>query len=66
MLLSLDLWYAHEQIKKLGGRPELSAVDRSLYPYGFSCGEEAGIVRRLRTQQPVGSAAEDFGQRARS
>ena len=51
VLLSLDLWYAHDQIDKFGGKPELHAVERSLYPFGFSLREEAGIVRRLRGQQ---------------
>jgi len=51
VLLSLDLWYAHEQINKFGGKPELAANERSLYPYSFSAAEEAGIVRRLREHE---------------
>ena len=53
VLLSLDLWYAHSQIEKFGGKPELHAVERSLYPFGFSVSEEAGIVGRLRRQQRI-------------
>jgi hypothetical protein len=48
VLLSLDLLHAHHQIGKFGGRPELSAKERSLYPYSFSVREEAGTVGRLR------------------
>jgi hypothetical protein len=48
VLMSLDLWYAHEQIRQKGGRPGLTQLDRSLYPLGFSQLEEAGIVDRLR------------------
>jgi hypothetical protein len=51
VLLSLDLWHAQQQICRFGGRPELSAVEKSLYPYAFSVPEEAGIVGRLRSQQ---------------
>jgi len=47
-LLHLDLRHAEQQIEKLGGRPELSAQGRSLYPLFFSAENEAGIERRLR------------------
>jgi hypothetical protein len=50
VLMSLDLWYAQEQVGKFGGKPELSATERTLYPFGFSANEEAGIVGRLRRQ----------------
>lgn len=52
VLMSLDLWYAHEQIRKFGGRPELARDERSLYPLGFSQAEEAGIVARMRRAWP--------------
>jgi len=48
VMLVLDLSYAHEQIARFGGRAELAVDERSLYPYFFSVGEEAGIVGRLR------------------
>jgi hypothetical protein len=48
VLLSLDFAHAHEQIARFGGKPHLAANERSLYPYFFSVGEEAGIVARLR------------------
>jgi hypothetical protein len=51
VLMALDLWHAQEQVRKFGGRPELAAEERSLYPLGFSSGEEAGILRRLQMQQ---------------
>jgi hypothetical protein len=46
-LLHLDLRHAEEQIEKLGGRPELAAEVRSLYPFFFAAHEEADIERRL-------------------
>jgi hypothetical protein len=51
VLLSLDLWHAHDQVSKYGGKPELAAAQRSLYPFGFSADEERGILERLRRQQ---------------
>ncbi len=48
VLMALDLWQAHEQIRQLGGRPELMETERSLYPLGFSPIEELGIAARLR------------------
>jgi hypothetical protein len=48
VLMALDFAHAHAQIARFGGRPHLSADERSLYPYFFSVGEEAGIVSRLR------------------
>jgi len=50
VLLSLDFKHAHEQINKFGGRPELAADERSLYPYFFSVPEEAGIFSRLQAR----------------
>ena len=47
-LLHLDLSHAEAEIAKFGGRPELGAQVRSLYPFFFSSQEEAGIERRLR------------------
>jgi len=49
VLLSLDLSYAHDQISKFGGRPDLAATERSAYPYFFSVAEEAGIVGKVRS-----------------
>ena len=48
VLMSLDFRHAHEQINRLGGKPELADMNRSLYPLFFSVPEEAGIVGRLR------------------
>jgi hypothetical protein len=47
-LLHLDLRHAEAEIAKLGGKPELSAQGRSLYPFFFSAENEAGIEQRLR------------------
>ncbi len=48
VLLSLELSHARDQIAKFGGRPDLSATERSLYPHFFSPAEEVGIVNRLK------------------
>lgn len=48
VLMALDLWQAHAQIRQLGGKPDLLETERSLYPLGFSPAEEAGIAARLR------------------
>ena len=48
-LLHLDLRHAEEQLEKFGGRPELAAQARSLYPFCFGAREEAEIERRLST-----------------
>jgi hypothetical protein len=48
VLLSLDLNYARKQIDIYGGRPHLSATERSAYPYFFSVTDESGIVGRLQ------------------
>jgi hypothetical protein len=47
VLLSLDLGYAEEQIHLFGGNPEMSATERSAYPFFFSVKDEAGIVGRM-------------------
>lgn len=48
VLLRLDLAFAEQEIAVMGGRPDLAATKRSLYPYFFSAREETGIVHRLR------------------
>ena len=52
VLLCLNFAHAHDQIDRFGGKPELSLVERSLYPYFFSVPEEASIVSRLKQTQP--------------
>lgn len=47
VLMSLDFLHTEQQIGKFGGRPELAATERSLYPYSFSVEEEAAIVARM-------------------
>ena len=46
--MSLELSHAHREIEKFGGRPDLAAAEKSLYPYFFSPAEEAGIVNRIK------------------
>lgn len=50
VLLTVDFAYIMEQIGKFGGNPEMSADERSLYPFAFSLSEEAGIIERLRSR----------------
>jgi len=49
VLLKLDLLFAEKQIDEMGGRLDLAATRRSLYPYFFAAKEESGIERRLRS-----------------
>jgi hypothetical protein len=51
VLMALDFAHAHDQIDRFGGMPQYSLLERSLYPYFFSVGEEAGIVGRLRAAE---------------
>jgi hypothetical protein len=37
-------------VARYAGKPELADRTRTLYPYGFSPAEEAGILNRLRLQ----------------
>lgn len=48
VLLHLPLDHAEEQIRKLGGRPDLVGEEKSLYPYFFNHRDIAGITRRLQ------------------
>jgi hypothetical protein len=66
VLLALDLWHAHEQIIRFGGNPDLSAIEKSLYPFGFSPSEEVGIVGRLRSRPSSASQTGPFGERMSS
>ena len=47
VLLRLDLGYAEDQIRKLGGSSNHPGSAKSLYPYFFSHHEEEGIAHRL-------------------
>ena len=48
VLMCLEFAHTEEQIVRFGGQPQLSATERSLYPYSFSPEEESGIVARIR------------------
>ena len=50
VLLTVDFEHIMAQIGRLGGRPDLAADERSLYPFAFSLTEEAGIMARLRAR----------------
>lgn len=57
VLLSIDFDYIAQRIRESGGKPELAATDRSLYPLAFTADEEAGVIVRLMAlQQPVSLA----------
>jgi hypothetical protein len=47
VLLRLELDYVRAQIMRFGGKPDLAAAEKSLYPFAFSQGEAAGISNRL-------------------
>lgn len=47
VLLSLDLSYVSDKVDELGGRPDLAATNRSIYPHFFSKRDESGILSRL-------------------
>jgi hypothetical protein len=55
VLLMADFDYIREQIGTFGGRPELAATERSLYPHFFSLKEEAGIITRMMQAQRAAS-----------
>lgn len=61
VLLSLDLWQTQQKIRTFGGKPELSATERTLFPFGFSVDEEAGIAERLREQEIHSHRISPFG-----
>jgi hypothetical protein len=47
VLLCVHLKAALDQLLALGGRPDAAAQETTLFPYGFSPEESAGVVRRL-------------------
>jgi hypothetical protein len=47
VLLCVHLKAALDQLLTLGGRPDIAAQETTLFPYGFSPEESAGVVRRL-------------------
>jgi len=49
VLLRLNLAVAERQIAEMGGKVELAATRRSLYPYFYTAREETGIEWKLRT-----------------
>jgi hypothetical protein len=47
ILLRLEFAHLARQLKVFGGRPDMARNEKSLYPYGFSESEEAGVLGRL-------------------
>jgi hypothetical protein len=50
VLLFVHFSQIRDGIARYAGKPELASATRTLYPYGFSPGEEEGILNRLRSQ----------------
>ena len=48
VLLSLDLRVARQEISRFGGKAELAAHTRTLYPYFYGVDEEAKLLAKLR------------------
>lgn len=57
VLLLIDFSHVAQQIGELGGQPERSASDRSLYPMAFTAQEEQGIIARLMSVQTPPTSA---------
>ena len=54
-LLCVHLKSVLHRLLKLGGRPDIAAEDATLFPYGFSPEESAGVVRRLASLITTGA-----------
>jgi hypothetical protein len=52
VLLAVPFRTVAEGLATYAGRPEVEGANRSLFVYGFSSGEEHGILRRLRETEP--------------
>jgi len=57
VLLSLDLWHAQAQIDRFGGRPELAATERSIYPHALARDLDAEVANRLQHGSEVLASA---------
>ncbi|HLB15333.1 MAG TPA: hypothetical protein VJM14_10405 [Burkholderiales bacterium] len=54
-LLCVHLKTVLVKMARLGGRPDLAAEEPTLFPYGFSSEESAGVVRRLAALATTGA-----------
>ena len=54
-LLCVHLKTVLVKMARLGGRPDLAAEEPTLFPYGFSNEESAGVVRRLAALATTGA-----------
>jgi hypothetical protein len=57
VLLSISFEYIKARIAEFGGRPELAATERSLYPFALTPGEENIIIEQLMSIQEPASRA---------
>ena len=48
ILLGVPFQDIADGLRKYAGKPESSRSSRSLFPYGFAAGEEAGVLKRLQ------------------
>jgi hypothetical protein len=48
VLMCISFAMVKEKVKQFGGKPELAATERMLYPHFFSMEEETGIFERLK------------------
>jgi hypothetical protein len=49
VLMSLELAHAQAEIDRYGGRPEMAAQTRSLYPHFFGASEQRRVLNKLRS-----------------
>lgn len=57
VLMCLSFDFAGEKIAECGGKPDLAATTRMLYPHFFSLEEEAGILSRIKEMDAAKAAA---------
>lgn len=50
VLMRVELAHIQEQVRRLGGRPELADTERSLFPLGYAPSEEPMLIERLRAE----------------
>lgn len=63
VLLRIDFADVAAEIAAFGGRPDLAATCRSLYPLALSVEQEARMLARLANSQPAAVARSDLAHR---
>jgi hypothetical protein len=48
VLMRIELAHIEQQVRRLGGRPELADTERTLFPLGYAPHEEPALIERLR------------------